>query len=197
MPQLFLFVKKLPYRAKYFFEMLFLYKNPLQIFASYFFPDRKKTIKAELRNGLKFFLRQNVWDFFVLNELFIKKEYSVLEHDFSSPKTIIDIGAHIGSFSAYYAKKFPSAKIFCFEPMPQNFELLEKNIKENNYKKKIFAFNLAVVGKKGKELLPLYICEENPACNSLDKEYSISGSREVFVKTKRIPKNRFCDFGIP
>ena len=43
-------------------------------------------------------------------------------------ETIFDIGANIGVTSLYFANLFPNARIFAFEPVPSNFELLSKNI---------------------------------------------------------------------
>lgn len=45
--------------------------------------------------------------------------------------TIIDAGAHIGLATLYFKKLFPGAKIFAIEPNPVIFEILEKNIFEN------------------------------------------------------------------
>ena len=180
--RVFNFFKKLPYRINYVLKVLFLYKNPLQILSIAFFPNPQKIIKLKLRGGMDFFTRKMLWDFFVINEILVKREYSILESDFSNPKTIIDVGTHIGSFSVFYAKKFSSAYVYCFEPMPDNFDLLKKNISANKLQNRVFPFNVAVVGKKNMDSLPLYICEENPACNSLDKDYAIPGSKKVFVK---------------
>jgi len=44
-----------------------------------------------------------------------------------SPKVILDIGANIGITSVYLANQFPKAKIYAFEPVPENFELLKRN----------------------------------------------------------------------
>lgn len=44
---------------------------------------------------------------------------------------IIDIGAHIGLATLYFAKQFPVAKIEAYEPNPVVLPLLEKNIFEN------------------------------------------------------------------
>lgn len=44
-----------------------------------------------------------------------------------NPTVIFDIGANIGITAIWLADKFPGAKIFCFEPMPENFELLKAN----------------------------------------------------------------------
>jgi len=44
------------------------------------------------------------------------------------PACIFDIGGNIGAASRYFAHRFPSAMIHCFEPIPQNCELLRKNL---------------------------------------------------------------------
>ena len=44
---------------------------------------------------------------------------------------IIDCGANIGLSVIYLKKTYPFAKLICFEPDPQNAQVLEKNIKDN------------------------------------------------------------------
>jgi len=46
-------------------------------------------------------------------------------------KTVLDIGALIGSFSLWAHEKWPKAEIFAFEPDPESYEFLLKNIKES------------------------------------------------------------------
>lgn len=45
---------------------------------------------------------------------------------------IIDCGANIGVSVIYFKKRFPKSKLLCFEPDDLNFELLKKNVHENN-----------------------------------------------------------------
>ncbi len=45
-----------------------------------------------------------------------------------NPEIILDIGANTGVASIFFANQYPSAKIFAFEPVPDNFTLLRKNI---------------------------------------------------------------------
>lgn len=45
-----------------------------------------------------------------------------------SPKVIFDIGANIGAAAVYFAARYPQARVYCFEPLPQNVELLRKNV---------------------------------------------------------------------
>lgn len=47
--------------------------------------------------------------------------------------TVIDIGAHHGYYSLYFAKCVgPTGRVFSFEPVPENFALMRKNILLNN-----------------------------------------------------------------
>lgn len=45
-----------------------------------------------------------------------------------SPKVIFDIGANIGASAVYFAARYPEARVYCFEPLPENIELLRKNV---------------------------------------------------------------------
>lgn len=44
-----------------------------------------------------------------------------------APKVILDIGGNIGTTSVYYSHLFPDAKIYTFEPVKDNYAILEKN----------------------------------------------------------------------
>lgn len=54
-----------------------------------------------------------------------KAEYNVPES--LAPKVILDIGGNIGITSIYFASRFPEARIYTFEPVPDNVELLRRN----------------------------------------------------------------------
>lgn len=45
---------------------------------------------------------------------------------------IIDAGAHIGLATLYFKKLYPTATVIAIEPHPKNFELLQRNVLENN-----------------------------------------------------------------
>lgn len=50
------------------------------------------------------------------------------------PKIILDIGACIGLFSLNMSKILPKSNIYLFEPVKESFELIKKNILNNNVK---------------------------------------------------------------
>jgi FkbM family methyltransferase len=45
--------------------------------------------------------------------------------------TIFDIGANLGFCSLYFKSRFPDSVIYCFEPVPVNFDYLTKNLRRN------------------------------------------------------------------
>ncbi|MEW6198302.1 MAG: FkbM family methyltransferase [Planctomycetota bacterium] len=44
------------------------------------------------------------------------------------PRVILDIGANIGAVTAALVRRYPEARIFAFEPLPENFDLLRHNV---------------------------------------------------------------------
>jgi FkbM family methyltransferase len=68
------------------------------------------------------------------------------------PEVILDIGANIGIASVYYAERFPRASIYAFEPVPENFSLLERNVQGLG---RVKAFPVALGEKRGEEEISL------------------------------------------
>ena len=62
------------------------------------------------------------------------------------PETIIDVGANIGQFALASNRFFKNALIYSFEPLPDAFNVLLKNIKNI---KNISAFNFALGNSNG------------------------------------------------
>ena len=44
------------------------------------------------------------------------------------PEVILDIGSNIGTSILFFHEKFPAAKIYGFEPHPETFRILQKNV---------------------------------------------------------------------
>ncbi len=81
---------------------------------------------------------------------------------------VVDIGANIGYYTLLFAKLVgEKGKVFAFEPEPNNFDLLKKNIEINGYKN-INLINKAVSNKSGK--IKLYLNDVNTSCHSLIAE---------------------------
>ncbi len=108
-------------------------------------------IDVKIFKQLKVRFRSQTEDELVLNDSFdndiFYRELPYL--NFSQNPIIIDVGAHIGTFSMYSAIKFPSAKIYSFEASNDTFSLLQKNITENRLSDKIKIFHQALCGNDG------------------------------------------------
>ena len=94
---------------------------------------KKPTVIFETKNGIKIMLRTNSTDLMALTHVWLIGEYS--KHDFQIKKTdvVIDVGAHIGLFSLYASQHCTKGKIFAFEPIKENYEILESNKKLNDF----------------------------------------------------------------
>jgi len=80
---------------------------------------------------LVFFDAPNNSTKWLLNEIFIQDVYKFNSMVFAPGDIVVDVGANIGLFSIYLAKKYPFLKIYSFEPFPINFSSFLKNLDEN------------------------------------------------------------------
>jgi FkbM family methyltransferase len=88
----------------------------------------------------------------VISEIFSWREYRSVESLLAEAAVIIDGGAHIGVWSAYASAINPVAKIYSFEPDPDNFLVLRRTVTDNHLDK-IKLFQLALAGTSGPRLL--------------------------------------------
>jgi FkbM family methyltransferase len=58
-------------------------------------------------------------------------DYRLRDMRFREGDVVIDVGAHIGLFSIYLAKRWPVIKVFSFEPFPINFRNCAENLQLN------------------------------------------------------------------
>jgi len=73
---------------------------------------------------------ENSDEFYELKKEIFSENCYYIELEKEDPY-IIDLGAHIGMSVVYFKMLFPKAKILAFEPVPYNFEILKKNVEEN------------------------------------------------------------------
>jgi FkbM family methyltransferase len=66
-------------------------------------------------------------DYYVLHELFVRRIYDFDLGDVA-PRTILDLGAHVGASVVYFRERFPDARIVALEPDPGTFERLRRNV---------------------------------------------------------------------
>jgi len=88
----------------------------------------------------------------VIRSGFCEDEYGVLGLGLKPGDAVVDIGAHIGAVTLLLAASCPGLRIFSFEPILENFELLKKNVQANPYDGEFNIFNEAVWFYDGDEV---------------------------------------------
>jgi FkbM family methyltransferase len=78
---------------------------------------------------------------------------------------IVDIGANVGIISFYFAKRFPNAKIYSYEPHPINYANLIRGIEANGLTN-VFPFNKAVLDNSDSGI-EIYLNRENSGASSV------------------------------
>lgn len=65
----------------------------------------------------------------VANDVFAGRAYPIPPPTVGfSPKVVCDIGAHFGAASMYFHVRWPDARYHCWEPFPETFKYLQKNV---------------------------------------------------------------------
>ena len=83
-------------------------------------------------NNYNIMYRKGTMDEYILHEVLNMKCYDVYKEVISNPSVIIDLGAHIGSFTLKTLYDNPQAKMWSWEINPENYNLLQLNVTENN-----------------------------------------------------------------
>ncbi|HBH26771.1 MAG TPA: hypothetical protein DDX54_05165 [Rhodospirillaceae bacterium] len=114
-------------------------------------PNRPLSIKT----GEKFYLPNRLEDFIqsqiaTSRDFYEKKRILKFGQYIKERSCIIDVGANIGNHSIYWAIHKKAKRIYAFEPIKENFSLLEKNIKLNNLSGIVSCFNCGLGRSKGK-----------------------------------------------
>ena len=73
----------------------------------------------------------------------------IVNHEIKKGDIVVDVGASIGYFTLIFARAVgPEGKVFAFEPKPERFELLKKNVEINGYHN-VTLENMAVMDYNG------------------------------------------------
>jgi len=70
-------------------------------------------------------------------------EYASKSFTYKKGDIFVDIGSHIGTWGLLMASLDPSYIVHCFEPIPENCEVIKKTIAINHFKN-MFVYNVAI-----------------------------------------------------
>jgi len=103
-------------------------------FLEKYFQEDKKVVKRKRFGKFIFWLRKG--DLLLLKEVFLDKDYFLLESFLPELNNIVfDLGAGVGDYALFSSIRIGKrGKVISVEADLQTFELLKKNVKENNLK---------------------------------------------------------------
>lgn len=108
-------------------------------------------------------------------ETYFSKEPETIEwiDSFKNNEILFDIGANIGLYSVYAAKR--GIKVVAFEPESQNFALLNKNVYLNRLQDRITCLNIALSQKDSLDYLYIPFFQTGGAINCFGKACDFNG----------------------
>ena len=117
----------------------------------------------------------------LLSARYEQETTTILKETLCPGMNVLDVGAHVGSHALLAARLVgPLGKVFAFEPSPDNFALLQKNVALNGYQN-IVTIAKAVSDKTGVAML--HLSPEGNDRNALQRLRSAPPGKSVEVPT--------------
>jgi FkbM family methyltransferase len=117
-----------------------------------------------------------------INGIFEPFETEIVKKEIKKGDIVLDIGANIGYYTLIFAKLVgEQGKVFAFEPEPDNFALLEKNVEINGYRNVVLV-QRAVSNKTGE--IRLYLSEDNKGDHRIYDSHD--GRKSIEVEAIRL-----------
>jgi FkbM family methyltransferase len=88
---------------------------------------------------------------------------------------ILDIGANIGNHSLFFGAQEKVERVIAFEPIPETFEILQKNVQLNDLQSKIDGHNIAL-GEEDGQLAIAWYSPDCTDCTVLKREKDGTGT---------------------
>ncbi len=154
-------------------------------------PTRPRTFQTRMastwlaRHPMRFRMRDGahmgcrIVDSGALLSVHVDRDYDIPGLDWSKARTIVDVGAHVGSFTVWAALRSPSARLLAVEPNPETFRFLLQNLRDNGLQDRVRAINAAVGATSGVASLEL-------TEHSLGTRLARSGEGPVRVKVMQM-----------
>ena len=167
-------------------------KNWHSFVSLYFERVKSEYVVFETRNGIKIRIRVDSTDMIAFTHVWLLREYERDGFEIKNKDVVLDIGAHIGLFALYSSQFCKNGKIYCFEPIKENFEMLKENIELNGINN-IIAINAAVSDSNG--TVTIYL-NDDAAGHSMHVVGTKSVQAESISLQKIIDDNNItqCDF---
>ncbi len=118
-----------------------------------------RPVTVNLKDGSAVHFRSGTMDKHILWSIFLHDGYRIDQIAEKKLGVVVDVGAQIGCFSLKMAPR--CERLLSFEPVPANFELLQKNLKQYSHAE---LFPCALLNRK--EKLKIYLSHSNTGGHS-------------------------------
>ncbi len=85
---------------------------------------------------------------------------SLIPEDVFTNSIVLDIGANIGNHTLYFVKECGASKVYSFEPVPQTYEILHKNIEINGLEGIVTTVNRGVGARRSQARIQSFSRED-------------------------------------
>lgn len=134
-------------------------------------------VELRTRAGVRLRVRSYTSDFRTSRSVLADESYFYGGPPLARDAVVVDIGAHIGTFSCLAASLAREGRVLAYEPEPSNFALLSENLALNGFAR-ARAFERAVAGAAGPRTLHLSLKPTTTGGHSLHR----NGERSIEVE---------------
>lgn len=155
------------------------------VYEKVFVPNKPSYVMVE---GFKLYIHKG--KDLLSDSILISKEYEPIETKIikdlvKEGDVVVDAGANIGYYTVLLSRAVgPTGKVYAFEPNKESFNLLKRNVKENDCNN-VVLINKAISNKEGE--IKFYVNENDKASSSTLEETKHLGT-EVIVNCTTIDK---------
>ncbi len=175
-------------QAFYLWKLLLTVRNWPLYLQNRFGGGRDHANTYKLRNGLRITTRSFQLDRFGINEVWLDEIYNPPGFNWNNCRTVIDVGANIGTFTLFAAAHAPEAKIYAFEPEEGTAAALQKNVDDNQLGNRITTEVKGIAGTEGERTF--YVAGKcswfgsfyKPVGESMPVTISVTTLAQVFQK---------------
>jgi FkbM family methyltransferase len=145
---------------------------------------RKRRIRRTTVLGMPVTFFDYYWLLEMYEEIFLRKQYQ-FEPESQEP-VILDVGSNIGLATLFFKWVFPRARIVAFEPDPEAFAILTRNVSENQLEE-VLMLNQAVYDGDGSVYLYRdWATPGSPQTTTTRKQWAQIG--------EQVPATRLSDY---
>lgn len=103
-----------------------LVENPWQVLRFRKTQAPGQTLEVRFLDAPPLYVRGGTSDFHMFHRIFLRDEYRTRPAGLRDLQCVVDLGANVGMFSTFASRL--SRRVLAFEPLPANFEQLQRNV---------------------------------------------------------------------